>query len=159
MTLGAQAAVIDEKGRVLLVRHTYANGWFLPGGGVKRGETVEEALHRELREETETSITAPALFGVYSSARHRDHVFMYVVRSFATLKPKRPDFEIAEVRWFPLSDLPPDTIQLLSRGLAEITKKNGPAMSALAWQRSKSLGNPIAAGQEAALRNQLRSRP
>ena len=62
VTLGAQAAVIDEQERVLLVRHTYTNGWFLPGGGVKRGETVEEALHRELQEETETSITAPALF-------------------------------------------------------------------------------------------------
>ena len=80
VTLGAQAAVIDEQERVLLVRHTYTNGWFLPGGGVKRGETVEEALHRELREETETSITAPALFRVYSSVRQRDHVFIYVAR-------------------------------------------------------------------------------
>ena len=106
VTLGAQAAVIDEHERVLLVRHTYTNGWFLPGGGVKRGETVEEALHRELREETETSITAPALFRVYSSVRQRDHVFMYVARAFETLKLKRPDFEIAEVRWFPLWDLP-----------------------------------------------------
>jgi ADP-ribose pyrophosphatase YjhB (NUDIX family) len=125
VTLGAQAAVIDEQERVLLVRHTYANGWFIPGGGIKRGETVEEALHRELREETEISITSPALFGVYSSVRHRDHVFMYVVRSFAILKRKRPDFEIAEVRWFPLSDLPPDTNPATRRRLAEITRGQG----------------------------------
>ena len=80
---------------------TYTNGSFLPGGGVKRGETVEEALHRKLREETETSITAPALFGVHSSVRQRDHVFLYVVRAFEILKLKRPNFEIAEVHWFP----------------------------------------------------------
>ena len=125
MTLGAQAAVIDEQERVLLVRHTYTNGWFLPGGGVKRGETVEEALHRELQEETETSITAPALFRVYSSVRQRDHVFMYVARAFETLKLKRPDFEIAEVRWFPLSDLPSDTNPATRRRLAEIATELG----------------------------------
>ena len=125
VTLGAQAAVIDEQERVLLVRHTYTNGWFLPGGGVKRGETVEEALHRELREETETSITAPALFRVYSSVRQRDHVFMYVARVFETLKLKRPDFEIAEVGWFPLSDLPPDTNPATRRRLAEIATELG----------------------------------
>jgi hypothetical protein len=40
----------------------------------ERALDFEEALHRELREETETSITAPALFGVHSSVRQRDHV-------------------------------------------------------------------------------------
>ena len=49
MTLGVRAVVTDDRGRVLLVRHTYLAGWWLPGGGVDRGETTQAAVVRELR--------------------------------------------------------------------------------------------------------------
>ncbi len=50
-TRGVQAAAFTAAGRLVLVRHSYAPGWRLPGGGVKCGETPEAAALRELGEE------------------------------------------------------------------------------------------------------------
>ena len=60
MTLGVRAAVFDRDGRVLLVRHSYVKGWYMPGGGVEPGEAMHEALTRELIEEGGIALTGPA---------------------------------------------------------------------------------------------------
>src|SRR4051794_35665582 len=39
MTLGVRAVVLDDNNRVFLVKHSYVDGWHLPGGGVEVGET------------------------------------------------------------------------------------------------------------------------
>ena len=112
MTLGVRGLVIDQDQRVLLVRHTYVAGYYLPGGGVEGGETLEEALTRELAEEGNITLQgAPILHAVYLNRRvsRRDHVALYVVRDFAQHAPHVPDYEIAEANFFALEALPPDT--------------------------------------------------
>src|SRR6267154_3590960 len=66
MTLGVRALVIDETGRIFLVKHSYVSGWHLPGGGVEAGETLTEAVARELHEEGNIEVTAPPqLHGIF----------------------------------------------------------------------------------------------
>ncbi|RXT48016.1 hypothetical protein B6S44_23305 [Bosea sp. Tri-44] len=123
MTLGVRAAVLSEAGEVLLVRHTYTPGWHLPGGGVEPNETLADAVAKELREEANVALTAPAvLHGVFLN-RHtsdRDHVAVFIVRAFTQSTSKQPDHEIAEARFFPLSALPDKTTPGTRRRLAEI---------------------------------------
>src|SRR3954453_9334591 len=123
LTVGVRGAILDEHNRVFLVRHTYVRGWHLPGGGVEVGESAQEALRRELREETGIELTgAPVLHGIFfnSNASRRDHVVVYVVRAFSVVEEKRRDLEIAGASFFPTSDLPLDTAPSSRARLDEI---------------------------------------
>lgn len=110
MTLGARGLVLDrERNSVLLIRHTYVPGWQLPGGGVETGETVLEALERELREEGNIELLGPPSLVSVHFNRHvsrRDHVAVFLVTDFRQTAPFRPNREIAEAAFFPLDELP-----------------------------------------------------
>ena len=69
MTLGVRAIVVNESGQVFLVEHSYVTGWHLPGGGVETGETLREALARELMEEGGLVMMGePVLHGIFHNA-------------------------------------------------------------------------------------------
>ena len=112
LTVGVRALVIDGTDRVFLVKHSYVAGWHLPGGGVEPGESLMTALTRELREEGNIELSdQPVLFGIYFNRRisRRDHVALYIVRSFHQSAPPQPNKEIVAHGFFSLSALPEDT--------------------------------------------------
>src|SRR5471030_818133 len=122
-TLGARAVVIDGQGRVFLVKHSYVDGWHLPGGGVETGETLLAALSRELAEEGNVLITgAPVLHSVFFNVRvsRRDHVALYIVREFRQDGPPVPNHEIIEHGFFARDALPADTTRATRARLAEV---------------------------------------
>src|SRR5262245_53190621 len=123
LTLGVRALVIDAETRVFLVKHSYVTGWHLPGGGVEPGETLLDALAREVREEGNIELTgAPELRGVYFNGRisQRDHVALYVVREFHQPSAPTPNHEIVAHGFFALDALPNDTTAGTRARIAEV---------------------------------------
>jgi 8-oxo-dGTP pyrophosphatase MutT (NUDIX family) len=123
MTLGVRALVIDDQGRVFLVKHSYVSGWHLPGGGVEAGETITQALARELREEGNIDLTEPPqLHGVYFNARvsRRDHVALFVVRGFRQPAAPVPGHEIIAHGFFAVDAMPNDTTAATRARIVEV---------------------------------------
>lgn len=123
-TVGVRAVVVDAQGRVLLVRHSYGPFWYLPGGGVEKGEGPISGLARELREEV--GIENPSingLVGFYHTQREYkdDYVAVYSV----TLDPsqsrdvRKCSAEIAQIGFFRPDELPPDVSPATRRRIGE----------------------------------------
>ncbi len=105
------AAVIQRKNKILLVQRAHEPFklcWDFPGGFLEAGESPQEGLQREVKEELQIEIELSALFGVYD-----DHygpegepvlIVYYLCRQRAGLV--NPQEEIADARWFELNALP-----------------------------------------------------
>jgi ADP-ribose pyrophosphatase YjhB (NUDIX family) len=104
--LGVKGIVIED-GRVLLVRTTYGGPrWDFPGGHVHRGESAEEAVVREIREESGVEVEPARLVGVDYVTRYKhDHVLVFECRVKHRGSPTR-SAEIADCGFYPLENLP-----------------------------------------------------
>ena len=120
VTLGVRAIVIDENNRILLVKHTYENYWFLPGGGVKKGETFDQAIIRELREETGYEANTMELFGVYNNTYEgkRDTVVVFICKD-GKLGEFSGSPEIEKHEFFNTNDLPENTSKGMRKRIEE----------------------------------------
>lgn len=114
--------------QVLLVRHTYQDYWYFPGGAVKKGEMSLAAAKREAHEEAGAiCLTEPTLLGVYCSFAEgkSDHIMTFVCTDF-TLEQRLDRWEIADCRFFPLDKLPSDLSPACARRLTEYLAGAGP---------------------------------
>lgn len=129
MTLGVRGLAFDSRGQITLVRHTYIAGWHLPGGGVERGETLWQAIAKEMREEAGIALTArPHLFHIYANERvfRGDHIALFIVRDWTPCDPA-PGQEIAETGWFAPDAIPADTSPATRERIAEVLDTRPPA--------------------------------
>lgn len=128
-TLGVRAIVINQNNEILLVRHSYESGWFLPGGGVDSNEPIYTAVKRELMEETGIQVIGePKLFASYVNKMlgAADYPFVFIVNQFSQVAAAK-SAEISELGWFKFHALPDKTSPGSKRRLGEYFNKSLPA--------------------------------
>jgi 8-oxo-dGTP pyrophosphatase MutT (NUDIX family) len=125
MGLSVKLLLVQE-GQVVLVQHSYQPGWHLPGGGVKRGETLEQAARREAREELGATLTDLRFWSIYTAFHEfkSDHLALFVSEDF-TLTGES-DAEIERIEWFPLEQLPEDLGRSSLRRVDEFRRGHAP---------------------------------
>jgi len=110
------AAVIDDRGRILLIQRADNGKWAMPGGALEVGETPAEGVLREALEETGVHCRAVSLIGVFdsrfcgSASRHHLYHFTFLCQPLNHREIERPSHahEVLDVGWFPEDGLPED---------------------------------------------------
>lgn len=113
----------NARGEVLLLRHVFRDRypWGLPGGFLKAGETPEQGVVRELREETGLDVAVSGVAGInLISPRHMEVI---VIGTGSVQPPPQLNFEIFEARFFAPDQLPEDLPPGHRSRILEIAKK------------------------------------
>jgi 8-oxo-dGTP diphosphatase len=127
----AIGAIVIDKGSILLVKRNTepARGqWSLPGGRVELGETLREALVREVREETGIDVDIDGLIGTAEWVVRDDDgeiAFHYVILDYvctARSTDVNAGDDAADVRWVPVGEL---ADMHLTTGLLEFLSDRG----------------------------------
>jgi ADP-ribose pyrophosphatase YjhB (NUDIX family) len=153
----AVVAVIMKRGRLLLARRArppYAGTWDAPGGFLEAGETPEQGLRRELREEIGVGVQRARFLG-FATDRYGPRGFAVLAAAYRvtpTSFAMRAQDDVSEVRWFEATAIPwqeiafPGLRRLLRRALggkpmlAFPTQASGPTRL-LARRRSRVTGS------------------
>jgi 8-oxo-dGTP diphosphatase len=99
----AQKAIIEKDGKLLLQRHPLHTEWDLPGGRLHAGESPDEGLQREVREELGVDVVLGDVVAIYPRSMGEEGEYMFIVRT-ATLKNPEQEFEyqkeeVEETKW------------------------------------------------------------
>ena len=132
MAVAAMGILYNEEKGLLLEKRTDTGEWCTPGGAIELGESLEDALKREIKEETNLDIANPKLFDIKANVHmvypNKDEVYytdvVYEINEF--FGDLKPDKESSELNFFDLDNLPknimPTQIGYIERFVAEKRK-------------------------------------
>lgn len=111
------AVILNHENEILLVKSTYQrfHPWGLPGGSLEYGESPEDAVKREVVEETSLKVNVERL--LFIKTWRPDRVGMYFLCR-VEYGEFQPSDEVVEAGYFPLNDLPdvrPVDVELLKQ--------------------------------------------
>ncbi|SFL75790.1 ADP-ribose pyrophosphatase YjhB, NUDIX family [Paenibacillus sp. 1_12] len=105
----ASALIYDDQGHLLVVNNIKGNSsyWSPPGGAVEQGETLEQAVIREVKEETGYDVAITGLSSIrevfFSEAGHHALIVSFFAKiTGGEICIQDPDQDITEVRWVDL---------------------------------------------------------
>lgn len=103
-TVSAAVIILNEKTEVLLLDHVLRShsGWGFPGGFVGRSEQPDEAVRREIREETGLELEDLKLLRLRTIDRHIEILFTAKPVGTAAVKSR----EIKSLGWFAVGEMP-----------------------------------------------------
>lgn len=117
---GTCAIIFDDGGNILLEQRSDNGFWGLPGGGVEVGESVEQAVKREVMEETALLVEVKRLVGVYSdplqyniSSYPSGDIVQWVTMVFECVHidgELRISHESTDIGYFDINHLPKNTL-------------------------------------------------
>ena len=122
--VAAGGFVTNANGQVLLLKSPRYQDWEFPGGQVEEGETIPQALEREVFEETGIVVKVKSLVGIYSNIRKPSIVNMDFVCEYVSGEPKTSN-ESLQVEWVERNDVmrrvKRDAIQKRLKNMLEFT--------------------------------------
>ena len=105
-----RALIVNDVGEILLIKPaTHVNQWTLPGGGYENGESGEQCISRELREELSIVVDPRGCKPLGQFTEQRPFLrwqldcYKIIINQTTEL---RPNIEILEARWFAIKELP-----------------------------------------------------
>jgi 8-oxo-dGTP pyrophosphatase MutT (NUDIX family) len=118
VSIGVRIMLIRDD-KILLVKHSYQDEWYFPGGGAKRKETLADAARREALEEVGATLGDLELFGVYTNffELRTDHIAVFICRDFTFGATK--DWEIEAIELFSLDALPENVAPGIGRRIED----------------------------------------
>lgn len=129
-----RAVIADEDGRILFVKRSDNGLWVMPAGSQELDESILDALHREVREESGLEVEAAELIAVYSEPRfhftnsyggeHQMLAFVFLVSQWSGTLQQETDETVA-AQFFPLDALPANRPTFYDETLEDMKNFNG----------------------------------
>jgi 8-oxo-dGTP pyrophosphatase MutT (NUDIX family) len=119
--------LVTHKDSLILVRHWYNNLWVMPGGGIKKYETPEQAAIREIREEVGLNLNQlDYKLGTYSNTKEgkNDTVYCFVAELDSQIDIKKKfNIEVSDILWCDFDKLPEGTSKATRERIKEYQNK------------------------------------
>lgn len=134
LVIPAAAGAIVQDGKILLARHGLFKKWHIPGGGQEVGESIQDTIRREIKEELALDMEPRELIGVYSGSRwmvehpdgNRTQPLMFFFKMEGEIGPiKLQEEEVTAFEFFDLHQIPEDTMDCCKQKALDLLNYQG----------------------------------